>query len=61
MPFLKLWPPTPGAPGKWVLRFDFGDTVIRYGSVTLLPFFPEIPTPIRIRAGTTHNFQFSAG
>src|SRR5262245_14137207 len=43
------------------LRFDFGDTVIWYGSVTRFPFAPENPSPIRLRSGTTHNFQFSAG
>lgn len=46
---------------RTAVRVDFGDTVIRYGTVTLLPFFPEIPTPIRVRAGTTHSFQFSVG
>jgi len=46
---------------RTAVRVDFGDTIIPYGSITLLPFAPEIPTPIRVRAGTTHNFQFSAG
>lgn len=46
---------------RTAVRVDFGDTVIWHGSVTLLPFFPEVPSPIRVRHGTTNNFQFSAG
>lgn len=46
---------------RTVVRADFGDTVIWYGSVTQFPFLPELAEPVRIRHGTTHNFQFSVG
>lgn len=46
---------------RTAVRVDFGDTIIWYGSVTLLPFFPELSSPVRVRHGTTNNFQFSAG
>ena len=49
---------------KIVTRFDFGDTIIRYGSHTVTaPSVPDsttIPTTER-PAKTEHNFQFTAG
>ena len=46
---------------RTAVRFDLGDTVIWTGSVQIFPFFPELPGAVRIRTGTTNNFQFSAG
>lgn len=41
-----------------VTRFDAGDTMIRYGSITL-PFFSL--SPFTQPANTIHSFEFSAG
>ena len=43
-----------------VVRFDAGDTMIRYGSHDELDF-SHTPEFFRAPARTTHNFQFSAG
>ncbi len=43
-----------------VVRFDAGDTMIRYGSHDELDF-SRTPELFRAPARTTHNFQFSAG
>jgi hypothetical protein len=40
---------------RWMARFDVGDTIIRYGEVSIpggLPFVPQ---------ETQQNFQFSSG
>src|SRR3712207_9510038 len=43
-----------------VTRFDFGDTLIRYGRRTARTVIaPGIPATID--PSTTHNFQFTAG
>jgi hypothetical protein len=50
-----------------VVRFDGGDTVIRYGETTInsFTFLPDsntyVPALVTIHSDTTHNFQFSAG
>ena len=49
-----------------VTRFDFGDTIIRYGDTTVNSISgpvggPFVTTPITINGETRHNFQFSAG
>jgi hypothetical protein len=49
-----------------VTRFDFGDTIIRYGERKTLDFDFVPPDSFRQRLArlpseTTHNFQFSAG
>ncbi len=43
-----------------VTRFDFGDTIIRYGERNALNLVPGAPL-IRVPAETEHNFQFTAG
>ncbi|MBC8031130.1 MAG: outer membrane beta-barrel protein [Pyrinomonadaceae bacterium] len=43
-----------------IVRFDAGDTIIRYGSYDEL-VFSNIAEFVRVPARTTHNFQFSAG
>lgn len=43
-----------------VVRFDVGDTMIRYGSHDELDF-SRTPELFRAPVRTTHNFQFSAG
>jgi hypothetical protein len=46
---------------RLVTRFDFGDTIIRYGERNA--FFSDFitTTPVIIPAEIKHNFQFSAG
>jgi hypothetical protein len=45
---------------RFFTRFDFGDTIIRYGERQDQGF--DISTPVRnIRPENQHNFQFSAG
>jgi hypothetical protein len=45
---------------RWMARFDFGDTIIRYGELQTSNFF--ISDPILTRpAETHHNFQFTSG
>jgi hypothetical protein len=49
-----------------VTRFDFGDTIIRYGATTINSIDgpaggPFVTTPITINGETRHSFQFSAG
>lgn len=53
---------------RLVTRFDFGDTMIRYGERTInFPTFAPGPppvvglSPLRLPGETKHNFQFSAG
>ena len=48
---------------RTMVRFDFGDTIIRYGERrTFGPgVFPAPPSPVTIAAETKHNFQFTAG
>ncbi|MDQ1639296.1 MAG: hypothetical protein QOF62_2635 [Pyrinomonadaceae bacterium] len=43
-----------------IVRFDAGDTMIRYGAHDTLDF-SHTPEFFRTQARTTHNFQFSAG
>jgi hypothetical protein len=43
-----------------IVRFDAGDTMIRYGAHDTLDF-SHTPEFFRAPAQTTHNFQFSAG
>jgi hypothetical protein len=45
---------------RLVTRFDFGDTIIRYGT-RHLPGFGVVPGLSEIPPATKHNFQFSAG
>jgi Outer membrane protein beta-barrel domain len=45
---------------RLVTRFDFGDTMIRYGSRRSL-IFTDPATNITLPAETRHNFQFTAG
>ena len=45
---------------RLVTRFDFGDTIIRYGPRRAL-IFTDPATNITLPAGTRHNFQFTAG
>ncbi|MDQ3743777.1 MAG: outer membrane beta-barrel protein [Acidobacteriota bacterium] len=42
-----------------VTRFDFGDTMIRYGAHRASTF--DSATPFVVSASTRHNFQFTAG
>ena len=45
-----------------LLRFDFGDTLIRFPDVRLSISEPGFPTRrSTLEGGFTHNFQFSAG
>lgn len=45
-----------------VTRFDAGDTMIRYSSLTLpVSVFPSMGQTFQSPAETRHNFQFSAG
>jgi Outer membrane protein beta-barrel domain len=44
---------------RLVTRFDFGDTIIRYGARTAAIFSPA--TTLEAPAATRHNFQFTAG
>jgi len=49
-----------------LLRFDAGDTIIRYGNTTvntflLVPGDPFVPVPFTIPGATRHNLQLSAG
>jgi len=51
---------------RLVTRFDFGDTIIRYGERTDVAFDFVAPDDfrqriVRLPAETRHNFQFSAG
>ena len=43
-----------------VTRFDFGDTIIRYGEYRRESFVASVPFLSR-PPETKHNFQFSAG
>jgi hypothetical protein len=43
-----------------IVRFDAGDTIIRYGAHDTLDF-SQTPEFFRAPARTTHNFQFSSG
>lgn len=44
------------------LRFDAGDTIIRFGDTTAFPFSPELPAfPVHRKAGTVNSFQLSVG
>ena len=45
---------------RLVTRFDFGDTIIRYGPRRAL-IFTDPATNITLPAETRHNFQFTAG
>jgi hypothetical protein len=45
---------------RLVTRFDFGDTVIRYGA-RRAQLFTDPATSITLPAETRHNFQFTAG
>jgi hypothetical protein len=45
---------------RLVTRFDFGDTIIRYGA-RRAQFFTDPATSITLPAETRHNFQFTAG
>lgn len=45
-----------------ILRFDVGDTIIRFGDRTAFPFAPELPDiSVRQEGGTAHSFQFNVG
>ena len=47
---------------RTVLRFDVGDTIIRYRDTKDFPFSPEFPTIPRIfEGGTRHNLQMNIG
>ena len=46
---------------RLVTRFDFGDTIIRYGERPRGYFYGTPPTVFERPAETLHNFQFSAG
>ena len=51
---------------RTMVRFDFGDTIIRYGERetlgSLIIIGPDIQRPIiRLPSETKHNFQFTAG
>lgn len=43
-----------------IVRFDAGDTIVRYGPHDSLDF-AHTPAFFRVPARTTHNFQFSSG
>jgi hypothetical protein len=45
---------------RFLTRFDFGDTIIRYGRRDSLDIITTSP-PAGIPASTRHNFQFTAG
>ena len=47
---------------RWLIRFDAGDTLIRFPDIRQSISEPGFPT-IRgtAKGGTTHNFQFSTG
>ncbi len=48
---------------RFVIRFDAGDTIIRYGKLTRANFEGLPPTPqfpLKIGGGTTNNAQYSA-
>ena len=46
---------------RWLTRFDFGDTIIRYTNRRDFAIFNSQPVPFDLPADTRHNFQFSAG
>jgi hypothetical protein len=48
---------------KLVTRFDFGDTIARFGrqQTTFYDFFNQRIVPMTLPSETKHNFQFSAG
>lgn len=43
-----------------IVRFDAGDTIVRYGPRDFLDF-AHTPAFFRVPARSTHNFQFSSG
>lgn len=45
---------------RWLLRFDGGDTIIRYGERGINSFTTSPPIIIA-PPETSHNFQFSTG
>jgi hypothetical protein len=49
---------------RLVVRFDIGDTIIKYGKLNRAEFPdtpPEFQLPLKIGGGTTHNAQYSIG
>ncbi len=48
---------------RFTTRFDFGDTMVRYGrqNTTFYDFNNNTITPVTFPSGLKHNFQFSAG
>ena len=47
---------------RWLVRADFGDTIIPFGNTTFLsPLGGTSAGPNVVRLGTTHNFQGSVG
>lgn len=46
---------------RLVTRFDFGDTIIRYGERHTNNIISIRPTLITLPAETRHNLQFTAG
>ncbi len=46
---------------RTLVRFDAGDTVIRYGERNDFASFPFVPMLTRAPSETKHNFQFTAG
>ncbi|HEU4593684.1 MAG TPA: outer membrane beta-barrel protein [Pyrinomonadaceae bacterium] len=46
---------------RTMLRFDAGDTIIRYGERNDFDSFPLVPALTRAPSEVKHNFQFTAG
>lgn len=47
---------------RTVLRFDVGDTIIRFRDTTVFPFSPEFPSlAVRQKGRTVNNFQLGVG
>ena len=48
---------------RFVVRFDVGDTIIKYGKLNraVTTEFPDIIFPAKVGGGTTHNAQYSVG
>ena len=48
---------------RFVLRFDVGDTIIKYGKLNRAATtdFPDIIFPVKVGGGTTNNAQYSVG
>ena len=46
---------------RTILRFDAGDTIIRYRDLTRVMTSEPVDIVFSIHSGTRHNFQFSAG